>query len=218
MIGDTDADKDILRRLDPDHDHRERPVRLGALRRVYAAAKRSYAPSAARRLRCTSARVRATTSSGSVGGGLFLSQPVVSSQSRTNCLSNDGCGAPGRYWSAGQKRELSGVSTSSIRMSRPSCQPHSNLVSAMMMPLVARMLGGPLIDVDRAPPQLVGCFAADDLDHPLEGDVDVVTALFFGRRREDRLRQTASIARGPRQCSPQTVPLWRYSFQPEPSR
>ena len=31
------------------------------------------------------------------GGGLALSQPVVSSQSRTNCLSNDGCGPPGRY-------------------------------------------------------------------------------------------------------------------------
>ena len=28
-----------------------------------------------------------TTSSGNGGGGLFLSQPVVSSQSRTNCLS-----------------------------------------------------------------------------------------------------------------------------------
>ena len=42
-------------------------------------------------------RVFATTSSGSGGGGLALSQPVVSSQSRTNCLSNDGCGPPGRY-------------------------------------------------------------------------------------------------------------------------
>ena len=36
------------------------------------------------------ARVFSTTSSGSVGGVLFLSQPVVSSQSRTNCLSNEG--------------------------------------------------------------------------------------------------------------------------------
>ena len=33
------------------------------------------------------ARVLRATSSGSAGGGLFLSQPVVSSQSRTNCLS-----------------------------------------------------------------------------------------------------------------------------------
>ena len=42
------------------------------------------------------ARVPATTSSGNGGGGLDLSQPVVSSQSLTNCLSNDGCGPPGR--------------------------------------------------------------------------------------------------------------------------
>jgi hypothetical protein len=32
----------------------------------------------------------ATRSSGSAGGGLFLSQSVDVSQSRTNCLSNDG--------------------------------------------------------------------------------------------------------------------------------
>src|SRR3954464_16092839 len=37
-------------------------------------------------------RVPAITVSGSPGGGLALSQPVVSSQSLTNCLSNDGCG------------------------------------------------------------------------------------------------------------------------------
>src|SRR5262245_5823920 len=41
------------------------------------------------------ARVLATTSAGSSGGGLFLSQPVCVSQSRTNCLSNDGCPRPG---------------------------------------------------------------------------------------------------------------------------
>ncbi len=40
-------------------------------------------------------RVRVTTSSGSAGGGLFLSHEVVSSQSRTNCLSNDGWPCPG---------------------------------------------------------------------------------------------------------------------------
>src|SRR5205823_14812422 len=81
------------------------------------------------------ARVRSTTSGGSSGGGLFLSQPVVSSQSRTNCLSNDGGLAPGRYEARGQKRELSGVSTSSInRISPPGSRPHSNLVSAIRMP------------------------------------------------------------------------------------
>src|SRR5262249_15857092 len=42
------------------------------------------------------ARVRATTSGGNSGGGLFLSQPVFSSQSRTYCLSNEGGLPPGR--------------------------------------------------------------------------------------------------------------------------
>ena len=42
------------------------------------------------------AAVFSTTSGGKAGGGLVLSQPVVSSQSRTNCLSNDGGDAPGR--------------------------------------------------------------------------------------------------------------------------
>ena len=56
---------------------------------------------------------------GQRGGGLALSQPVVSSQSRTNCLSNDGCGPPGRYDCFGQYRELSGVSTSSTSSSSP---------------------------------------------------------------------------------------------------
>ena len=42
-------------------------------------------------------RVLTTTSSGNSGGGLFWSQSVVSSQSRTNCLSNDGGLPPGRY-------------------------------------------------------------------------------------------------------------------------
>ncbi len=40
-------------------------------------------------------RVCVTTSLGKAGGGLFLSQVVDSSQSRTNCLSNDGCPRPG---------------------------------------------------------------------------------------------------------------------------
>src|SRR5207244_7506436 len=80
-------------------------------------------------------RVFLTTSSGNGGGGLFLSHDVVSSQSRTNCLSYDGGLVPGRYESSGQNRELSGVNTSSIRISVPSgSRPHSNLVSARMMP------------------------------------------------------------------------------------
>src|SRR6185436_8799691 len=61
-------------------------------------------------------RVLLITSAGSSGGLLFLSQPLFVSQSRTNCLSYDGCPRPGSYLSAGQNRELSGVMTSSIKM------------------------------------------------------------------------------------------------------
>src|SRR4030067_398627 len=64
-------------------------------------------------------------------------QPAAPSQSRTYCLSKLGGLAPGRYWSAGQKRDESGVSTSSMSVSVPcSSRPNSNLVSAMIMPLV----------------------------------------------------------------------------------
>ena len=53
-------------------------------------------------------------SSGNAGGGLFLSQSVVPSKSRTNCLSKEGWLLPDSHGSAGQKRELFGGSTSSI--------------------------------------------------------------------------------------------------------
>src|SRR6266850_7833777 len=64
--------------------------------------------------------VRAITSAGRSGGGGVLFQGCCSSQSRTNCLSKLGGDWPTRYESAGQKRDESGVSTSSIRRSRPS--------------------------------------------------------------------------------------------------
>ena len=119
----------------------------------------------------------ATTSAGSSGGGLFLSQPVVSSQSRTNCLSNDGCGPPGRVMVGGQKRELSGVSTSSIKISSSSTRPHSNFVSAMMMPRLTGMFGAAPIDVQAAAAQLVGHVAPHQVDHLLERNIDVVAAI-----------------------------------------
>jgi len=50
-------------------------------------------------------------------------------------LSKDRWGRPGSYSSAGQKRDESGVSASSIQTTAPeSSRPNSNLVSAMMMP------------------------------------------------------------------------------------
>jgi len=81
------------------------------------------------------ARVRSTTSSGSSGPGAVRSQPLASSQSRTYCLSNDGCARPGCQRSAGQKREESGVRTSSPRVSTPPASwPSSSLVSASSTP------------------------------------------------------------------------------------
>ena len=81
------------------------------------------------------ARVPATTSAGRSGPGGVLSQPVVSHQSRANCLSNDGCDFPGSYPSSGQKRDESGVSASSPRTRAPSgARPSSNFVSARMIP------------------------------------------------------------------------------------
>src|SRR6266508_1404322 len=70
------------------------------------------------------------TSAGRAGGGGSWSQPLESSQSRTYCLSNDGCGPPGSYRSAGQNRDESGVMTSSHSMSSPPANPNSNFVSA----------------------------------------------------------------------------------------
>lgn len=75
---------------------------------------------------------------GSGGGGssLWRSQPEAgeASQSRMICLSKDGWFRPGCHSSAGQKREESGVSTSSPITSSPSSRPNSNLVSARMIP------------------------------------------------------------------------------------
>ena len=60
---------------------------------------------------------------------------TCSSQSRTGCLSRLGGLLPSTTLAAGQKRDESGVSTSSISVSVPaSSRPNSNLVSAMTMP------------------------------------------------------------------------------------
>src|SRR5262249_12509725 len=78
------------------------------------------------------------TSGGSFGAGGVLSQSSGSRSSRTNCLSYEGGDMPTLYESAGQKREESAVSTSSISTnSFFSLRPNSNLVSAMMIPFVA---------------------------------------------------------------------------------
>src|SRR5260370_31073885 len=79
-------------------------------------------------------RVCATTSSGRRGGSDSLSQPERPSQSRTDCLSYESGDVPTWYVAASQKRELSGVRTSSIRVRSSPTRPNSNLVSARIKP------------------------------------------------------------------------------------
>jgi hypothetical protein len=55
---------------------------------------------------------------------------------RTNCLSKLGGALPCSYSSAGQNRDESGVSSSSMRMSLPSTSPNSSLVSASRIPRI----------------------------------------------------------------------------------
>src|SRR5665647_964663 len=121
-------------------------LRIVILERVCAEAlesldeffRRTHAPVSLTRTSRYLSAVFFSTSPGMSGAGAFLFQPEDSSQSRTNCLSKLGGLLPTRYSSAGQKREESGVSASSIRYILPaSSTPNSNLVSAMMMPLVA---------------------------------------------------------------------------------
>ena len=103
--------------------------------RRHRANRQSAARSAARTPLCTGAgRLHDFGRKGRGGGD--LSHPL-SSQSRNGCLSNDGGAPPGSPRATGQKRDESGVSTSSHMASRPSMKPSSNLVSAMMMPLSA---------------------------------------------------------------------------------
>src|SRR3954466_505492 len=79
-------------------------------------------------------RVASTTSDGSSGGGEARSQPDDVSQSRTYCLSNEGCTDPGDHVAAGQKRDESGVSTSSPSTRASPASPNSNFVSASTIP------------------------------------------------------------------------------------
>ena len=121
------------RRAGPGVVARGHAAGAGSVERV--AVIRSYAS------RYRASRLRSTTSAGSSGAGGSWSQPLASSQSRTNCLSNDGWPRPASYPSAGQNRDESGVSTSSIRISSPPANPNSNLVSARMMPALERDRG-----------------------------------------------------------------------------
>ena len=147
-----------------------------------------------------------------------MSQPLAESQSRTNCLSNDGWPWPGEYWSAGQNRELSGVSTSSMRMiSAVDVAPLEFGVGDEDAALPG-VLGAAPENGQAATPQLFGQLAAHQIDHPLERDILVVPAgaLVEGVKMGSLSRALSLIPAGRRM--PQTVPLCLYSCQPEPAR
>ena len=105
-------------------------------------------PSAARTPRCTWPACWRRRRPAAPAAGCSCPSRSAVSQSRTNCLSNDGWPRPGLYSSAGQNRELSGVSTSSIRISSSSTRPNSNFVSAMMMPRLVRVLGAARVELE----------------------------------------------------------------------
>src|SRR3954468_8344257 len=78
--------------------------------------QRSSRPDKSRNASRYFSRVWRTTSSGSDGTGGCLFQRMRSTSSRTYCLAKLGCPWPGSSSDAGQNRDESGVSTSSIRM------------------------------------------------------------------------------------------------------
>ena len=75
-----------------------------------------------------------TISGGKLGAGGFLSHPMFTSQSRTNCLSKFGGLVPISYPLLSQKRLESGVKISSISINSSSKNPNSNFVSAIIIP------------------------------------------------------------------------------------
>ena len=147
-----------------------------------------------------------------------MSQPLASSQSRTNCLSNESGTRPPPTAAAGQNRDESGVSTSSTRITVPSAaRPHSNLVSARTMPLAAAW-AAPRLKTSRlfalsklasSEPMLSAMTANETFSSwPL---VAFVAGVKIGSG-------SSSPAESPGgSLSPQTVPLRRYSAQPLPA-
>src|SRR3954447_27041019 len=101
------------------------------------------------------------------GAGGALSQPVPEAQSRTYCLSKDGWPRPGAYPSAGQKREESGVQTSSPSVSSRRAPPPPGAQPAP--PAKANLE----LRAREDPPALAGGVGAP----PVDGDGDVAQAL-----------------------------------------
>ena len=129
---------------------------------------------------------------------------VRGSRGRTACRSS-AAARPARYSSRGQKRDESGVSTSSIRISRCVVARAGARVGRQQAELELRVgdddaarLGvrrarvvEPQRHVARRAPARAGPTSAAA---SASRDVDVVAALRLGRRREDRRRQPVRLA------------------------
>src|SRR3569623_1156499 len=164
--------------------------------------------------------VLATISSGSTGPGACLFQPLPSSLSRTNCLSKLGGLLPGRYWSAGQKRDESGVSASSIHTRLPaSSSPNSNLVSAIMFPRVSAYSAADLYRARLASRTWVArswpirvAICSNVMFSSCAPSAALVEGVKMGSGRRPACTSPAGSG------MPQTDWLAWYSFQPEPAR
>ncbi len=74
------------------------------------------------------------------------------------------------------------------------------------------------IDLQRQVAQAADQIVPDNLARLGLADVLVVAGVGFGRGREDRRGQPIRFPQAGRKRQPQTVPVCRYSFQPEPER
>ncbi len=144
------------------------------------------------------------------------------SRARTACRSSAGA-ARARTRPRGQKRDESGVSTSSIRIEsvrpRPA-RPNSNLVSATMMPRDSAWAAPSAVD-RAATAASSRATRSRPTSRPASSSLMLTSwpGLGLGRRGEDRLAAAGRLRAGPAGSGmPQTVPVFRYSVQPEPAR
>ena len=149
-----------------------------------------------------------------------LSQPVLSAQSRTGCLSNDGGVVPGAHEFAAQNRDESGVRISSQMASSPSMKPSSNFVSAIDDAVLERPRRPALVGGEADLPRLVRRVSAPT--RSAASSKEMLTSwpsARLGRGREHRLGEALGLEES-RSAAPcrASCPLVRYSFQAEPAR
>ena len=112
-------------------------------------------------------------------------------------MSNEGCGPPAAYVSAGQNRDESGVSASSASTSLPvAVDAELELRVGDDDPALGGVGRAELVERDRQSLELAEALLADELDRAGGVDVLVVALDGFRRGREDRRRQPLRLARG----------------------